>query len=126
MVQLARNTQRRTIDGHIPFLANQHYSTTSVTLDANTAPTADANGDQWLKAGTVLGKISATGLYGPYDPEADDGREVAEGILLDDVNLRHGDASVAMVTHGSVYAARCTGLDSDARGALAGRFYWFE
>lgn len=34
-----------------------------------------------LVPGTVLGKLSATGKYVPYDDSASDGRETAAGIL---------------------------------------------
>ncbi len=35
-----------------------------------------------IEPGTVLGKISASGAYGPFDPAATDGREVPAGIAL--------------------------------------------
>lgn len=36
-----------------------------------------------LEAGTVLGLISASGHYAPYDDSASDGRETAAAILID-------------------------------------------
>jgi len=36
-----------------------------------------------LSAGTVLGKITASGKYGPYSASATDGRQTAVGILMD-------------------------------------------
>lgn len=55
----------------------------SITLDITkfTAGTHYPNG--YLPSGLVLGKVTATGLYGPYDNAAVDGREVAAGFLWD-------------------------------------------
>lgn len=47
-----------------------------------------------------------------------DGRETANCILLNTVNVRHGNAAAAVVTHGVMYEARCTGLDADAKTQL--------
>jgi hypothetical protein len=51
----------------VDFLASQDYTVKrgGVTIDYTTV-SADANGDRILKAGTLLGKITATGKYGPY------------------------------------------------------------
>ncbi|WP_366656618.1 head decoration protein [Fodinicurvata sp. EGI_FJ10296] len=37
--------------------------------------------DQPLPAGTVLGRVTASGVYAPLDPAAEDGSETATGIL---------------------------------------------
>lgn len=53
----------------------------SITLDVSafTAGTHYPNG--YIPSGTNLAKITATGLYGPYDNAALDGREVFRGHL---------------------------------------------
>jgi hypothetical protein len=53
----------------------------NVTLDVSafTAGTHYLNG--FIPSGTNLGKITATGLFGPYDNAATDGREVFRGHL---------------------------------------------
>ncbi|MGE3175915.1 MAG: head decoration protein [Vicinamibacterales bacterium] len=38
-----------------------------------------------LKAGMVLGRLTATGKYVPYDNAGSDGSEAAYGVLLDEV-----------------------------------------
>jgi len=62
----------------------------SVTLDVSkfTAGTHYPNG--FIKSGIPLGKVTATGLYGPYDNAATDGRETCVGFLFtaQDVNAR--------------------------------------
>jgi len=102
----------------VEFLASKHMITKAVTLDAETV-TADDNGDKTLRAGTVLGEITASGLYGPYDAEAEDGRSTAACILLNTVNLRHGNAAAAALTHGVVLEARLTGIDAAAKEQLS-------
>jgi hypothetical protein len=62
----------------------------SVTLDVSkfTANTHYPAG--FIKSGIPLGKVTATGLYGPYDNAATDGRETCVGFLFtaQDVNAR--------------------------------------
>lgn len=54
----------------------------AVTLDVSkfTAGTHYPNG--FIPSGTVLGKITSGGKYGPYDPTASDGRQSAAEILF--------------------------------------------
>lgn len=54
----------------------------SVTLDVSSFLAAHFTDKGAIPSGTVLGKITATGLYGPYDNAAADGREVAAGLLF--------------------------------------------
>ncbi|AKJ72023.1 head decoration protein [Gordonia alkanivorans] len=59
--------------------------TPSVTLDISkfTQNTHYPNG--FIKSGTALGKVTATGLFGPYDNAASDGRETCVGLLFSSV-----------------------------------------
>lgn len=53
---------------------------------------------QNLKAGSVLGKITATGKFSAYNNSASDGREVAAGVLYDACDATSGDQrAVAIV-----------------------------
>lgn len=53
---------------------------------------------QNLKAGAVLGKITASGKYAEYDNTATDGTETAAGVLFDAVDASSADAEgVALV-----------------------------
>lgn len=83
-------------------------ATPSVTLNISlfTAATHYPNG--YIPSGTVLGKVTATGLYGPYDDAAVDGRNTAVGILFDSENVRTGQtqATSAILVHGFVEKAR--------------------
>lgn len=82
--------------------------------------------DGFIPSGTVLGKITADGKYGPYDPAGTDGTEVASEILFVSVTVPTGVSIVAGagVHKGEVDPAKLpfqTGkgaLDDAARQAL--------
>ena len=80
---------------------NGHISRETVTL---------ASG-QNLKAGAVLGKVTASGEYAEYDPTATDGSESAVAVLYDNT-----DASSA--------AQSCVAIARDAEVAGAA-LQWF-
>ncbi len=79
-------------------------TTPGVTLDISkfVAGTHYPNG--YIPSGTVIGLVTATGLYGPYDPDGNDGRETATGILFGSLPVRTGSTKVggAQVVHGFV------------------------
>lgn len=82
-------------------------ATPSITLDVSafTAGTHYPNG--YFPSGLNLGKITATGLYGPYDNAAADGREVFAGHLFSSVKVPNTadttkDVGAALLVHGFV------------------------
>ena len=52
---------------------------------------------QNLQAGTVLGRITATGFLTEYDSSASDGSQAVYGILFDNVDASAGDVPGAVV-----------------------------
>lgn len=76
-----------------------------------------------LKAGTVLGRITADGLYKAYNDGNNDGSEVALGILAEDADPagEGRNIPVAMYLSGSFVEAKLTGLDGAAKGDLNAR-----
>lgn len=117
----------------------------SVTLDVSTFVAAHLAAKGAIPSGTVIAKITATGLYGPYDPAAVDGREDIDagdgGLLFNTTRVGDGtgadlasaaNVGVPMFWEGIVktsklpaFAGTVAGeLDSDARDAL--RFIRFE
>ncbi|MGW2514700.1 head decoration protein [Streptomyces scopuliridis] len=62
----------------------------SATLDVSKFTAGTHYPDGYIKSGVPLGKITATGLYGPYDDAASDGRQTLVGFLFtaQDVNAR--------------------------------------
>ncbi|PJY97713.1 head decoration protein [Pseudomonas donghuensis] len=76
-----------------------------------------------LVAGQVLGLVTATGEFAPYNPAAEDGSENAACILFASVGesdvQRRGRAVVRLA---EVSEGLLTGLDLDAEKILATRF----
>lgn len=72
----------------------------TITLDlaqfaAGTTYTAAANGlPNLIKSGLPLGKVTASGLYGPYDSAATDGTQVFAGLLEFDTGFNTGSTRV--------------------------------
>jgi hypothetical protein len=74
-----------------------------------------------LTPGTVLGKITASGKYVPYDDSASDGREVAEAVLYGECDNESGGApadfdAVVVNTNAEVRASALVwgeGVDDD-------------
>lgn len=86
-------------------------TTPSITLDVSAFTEATHFPNGFIPSGMPLGKITATGLYGPYDDAAVDGREVCAGLLfgyvkVPDVNDTTKNAGGALKVHGFVDAAR--------------------
>lgn len=53
----------------------------NIVLDVSTFTAGTHYPNGYVKSGEPLGKITANGLYGPYDNAAVDGREVCAGFL---------------------------------------------
>lgn len=76
-----------------------------------------------LVAGQLLGLVTATGEFAPYDPASEDGTENAVCILF--APLGESDVSRrgrAVVRLAEVTEALLTGVDVDAEKALAEHF----
>jgi len=75
----------------------------NVTLDIGkfTSGTHYPNG--YIPSGTVIGKVTATGLFGPYDAAASDGTQTAYGITYGDVRaVRQNGTTASKVGTGAV------------------------
>lgn len=77
----------------------------------------------FVPSGVVLGRVTATGLYGPYNPAAADGRETAAGHLFTSLS---GVTAGRRVTGALLYRGRVVrdalpanaGLDAAAEADL--------
>ncbi len=87
-------------------------ATWPVTLAEDAALTDD------VVAGTVLGKITASGKYAPYDDTADDGTEDAVCILAQDANVSTGDRYVTAYMMGEFREGALTGIDANGKADL--------
>ena len=75
----------------------------NVTLDITkfTAATHYPNG--FIPSGTAIGKITATGLFGPYDGTKSDGTETLYGFTYSDVRaVRQNGSTASKVGTGAV------------------------
>lgn len=104
------------------WLGSAHGTTTAeaITLDPALMLAVFEDGD--IPSGVVLGKVTATGRYGPYDDAAVDGRAVARGHLFDGVKVAAGhNIGAALLWHGQVIEAKLPadhGLDANGKGDL--------
>lgn len=101
-------------------------ATDTITLDVSLFDEATHYPDGWINSCVGLGKVAATGLYGPYDDAALDGRQVGEGVLYAWVAISSGnDVGAALMRHGKIRRSRMpanSGIDAafeaDVRGQI--------
>jgi hypothetical protein len=58
---------------------------TNVTVANTTAGVTAHYPNGYIPSGCALGEVTATGLYGPYDPTASDGRQTCKGFAYGDI-----------------------------------------
>ena len=77
------------------------YLTGGVTIDRETVPeNPERSNKRIIEIGEILGRINASGKYGPYDPAATDGRETARCILVSTLDCTEYDQVSGAVDHG--------------------------
>ncbi len=118
------------------WLGSSHGTETakSITLDKSTFTLATHFPDGFLKSGIALGKITATGKYGPYDDALSNGQNVLAGFLFTQVPIRTSadvDPGGAILLHCFVVEAKLPlagassgtagKLDSNGKADVAGR-----
>lgn len=99
----------------------------SITLAAASFDSGDFAG-LIIRSGTLLGKITASGLYGPYDSGASDGTQTPVGFLLATIDLTGGgraptgaNSPAALLWRGAIVAAKVpqgTGSSATIPGAI--------
>lgn len=98
----------------------------SIVLDVESFDAEEHYPEGFIPSGIVLGKITASGQYGPYDATATDGRQTAVELLFGTLTVDAGAAMVggAGVHRGEVDPARLPiasgagALDAAARASL--------
>ena len=123
-----RNEGTWQVEDH-SWLGSSHGTEATVSITLNVAlftqGTHYPNG--YIPSGVVLGKVTATGKYGPYDDAASDGRQTAVGFLFAVVKTPASSSTPvagALLQHGAVVEAKLPtdhGLDAAAKTDLAGR-----
>jgi hypothetical protein len=77
----------------------------SITLDTSAFTPATHYPDSYFPSGLPLGKITATGKFGPYNAAGADGTEVLAGFLLTSIGapaVNTTDVVGALLDHGRV------------------------
>lgn len=75
-----------------------------------------------IKSGTVMGRLTATGKYVPYNNGGSGGAEVAYGILYQHIPAQTGDVqAVVFNTDCEVVRQELTGLDAAGEADLLAR-----
>ncbi|WP_454232156.1 head decoration protein [Mycolicibacterium fortuitum] len=102
--------------------------TPGITLDISKFTKATHFSNGYIPSGTIVGKVTATGLYGPYDNAASDGREVAAGVLFGSVRAVDPNTGSnltkvggARFIHGAVNTAKLpanSGIDANGKADL--------
>jgi hypothetical protein len=117
------------------------YKVGGVTIDWTTVPANNADttlddgnviksGTKYIPFGCILAKITASGLYGPYDAGASDGRETltrgACYILNETVASDDGDADNpgAVFEGGRIFSDRVKKIDTGAYVAVWSSTVW--
>ncbi len=100
-------------------------ATKNVTLDSTNADSGNTP-TSTLRAGNVLALDDATGKAFLYDPDANNGRQNAIGVLEKHQDLLvdgvSADRFTQMLVHGLLKENELVGLDPRAKVQLAGRF----
>lgn len=112
------------------WLASAHgtAATRTITLDPSLFTLATHFPNGVLKSGTVLARVTASGLYGPYNNALTNGQDVAAGHLFTSVQLKattDPKAPAALMEHGFVRETQLpagNGLDAAGKTDLAGKF----
>jgi hypothetical protein len=100
-------------------------ATRTITLDVSAFTEATHYPDGYIPSGTVVGRITATGLYGPYDDALATGQQVAAGFLFNSISIKGtADVGAPLLEHGMVIEDRLpaeSGYDAAAGTDMAGR-----
>lgn len=98
----------------------------SVTLDTSTFTAGTHYPNGYFPSGLPLGRITATGKYGPYNNAAADGTETLVGFLLCAIDAPADntlDPQGSLLDHGRVIESKLpVAIDAAGRTDLAGRF----
>lgn len=109
------------------WLGSEHgtQATESITLDTSAFTAGTHYPQGYFKSGIPLGKITATGKYGPYNNAAADGTETLAGFLFAAVpapTVNTVDPAGALFVHGKVRTARLPiAVDAAGQADVAGR-----
>ncbi|OBC11431.1 K structural protein [Mycobacterium sp. 852013-50091_SCH5140682] len=112
------------------WLVGQHGVdiTPGITLDISKFTKATHFPNGYIPSGTAIGKITASGLYGPYSDAAADGTQTCAGLLFSSVRAVDPNTGNTLTKvggarfiHGAVNAAKLpanSGIDANGKTDL--------
>lgn len=108
------------------WLGSAHATDTAepVTLDRSTFTSGTHYPNGYFLSGIPLGKITASGKYGPYSNAASDGTETLVGLLFCSIDAGSSDVDPvgAMLRHCIVVESKLPiAIDSNGKTDVAGR-----
>ncbi|MEV3855058.1 head decoration protein [Streptomyces sp. NPDC050095] len=113
------------------WLASAHGTDTArtITLDTSAFTPGTHYPGGYFPSGLPLGRITATGKYGPYSGAASDGRETLAGHLFTAVKAPTDntvDPQGALLWHGAVVLSKLPAtVDAAGQADAAGRITYF-
>lgn len=113
------------------WLASAHGTDNArtITLDTSAFTSGTHYPNGYFPSGLPLGKITATGKYGPYNDAAADGTEVLAGFLMTAVDapgVNTIDPQGALLWHGAVIEAKLpVAVNANGKADVAGRLTFF-
>lgn len=97
----------------------------TITLDTSAFTAGTHYPDGYFKSGIPLGRITATGKYGPYNDALADGTETLVGFLLcavDAPTVNTIDVGAALLDHGRVVESKLPiAVNANGKADVAGR-----
>lgn len=98
-------------------------ATRTITLDVEAFTAATHYPKGVIRNCTPVGKITASGLYGPYDNAAEDGTETLAGFVVGDYSVDGQDRlQVALLDHGKIRESELPiPVDAAGKADVAGR-----
>ena len=97
----------------------------TITLDTSAFTAGTHYPDSYFKSGIPLGRITATGKYGPYNDALADGTETLVGFLLcavDAPTVNTIDVGAALLDHGRVVESKLPiAVNANGKADVAGR-----
>lgn len=102
-------------------------ATETVTLDVSTFTAGTHYPNGFIPSGIALGKITASGKYGPYSDAAGDGRTTLVGHLFNSTEVGSATSvpvAAPMLVHGVIVEAKLPanhGVDANGKTDVAGR-----
>lgn len=114
------------------WLGSQHgtQSNRSITIDASLFTAGTHYPDGVIPSGILVAEVGTSGIFGPYDAAATDGRETPAGHLFNSIKVATGAKNIGapLFWHGAVVESKlpgAAGVDAAAKTALAGKITYF-